>query len=140
MTTNQDICYGPLAADQFFIDRLNPQSPIIYRIGAAYRGVDNLFICETWGMNEKGNVWSFGKKEYGCGIQIATCNLERMERVSAHTAHMFAEQELRHRDDEWRKQWKPDREPIKIVRCTCGLSDSEPSVRHAVGCFYRECR
>jgi hypothetical protein len=137
-TQPKDVCYGPIAPGQFFIDRMNPQTPQIYKVTGVWDGIPDLFFCEHWGMNENRWVWSFGKYPHGGGYQVARCNLERMERVSGLAARLFAEQELRRRDDEWRARYDPTREPIKIIRCSCGIGDDLMNVsRHAVGCPMR---
>jgi hypothetical protein len=139
MTTKRersDICYGPIAPGQFFIDRMNPGTPMFYKaVGDLVPGV---LICEMWGMNERRNEWRFGKYPNGGGYQIATSNLERMERVSASAARLAAEKELRRRDDAWRARYDPSRAPIKILRCNCGLTDDDPRQRHTMFCPMRE--
>jgi|SRR5579872_3731267 len=132
----KDICYGPIAPGQFFIDGMNPLTPVISKVvGVVIEGV---FMCDRYGMNENGGVWSFGVFPNDRGWQVAAVNLERMKRVSGLDARHFAEKRLRHSDASWREQYAPGREPVKIIRCRCGIGDSEPITRHAMNCFFRE--
>ncbi len=137
VSTTQDVCFGLFAPGQWFICRMNPESPIVYRIGGTYPGVEDLFICETWSMNESRDGWIFSATEFGGGVQIPACNLEKMERVPKLKARHSSEQELRQRDEDWRKQWNSTREPIKVVRCTCGVGDEAERTRHTMHCFCR---
>ena len=131
----KDICYGPIAPGQFFIDRLNPDTPLTYEITAEL--IQGVFICQTWSMNQNQDGWIFSPDKWGGGVQIAMCNLERMERVSKLKARHASEQDLRQRDDKWRATYDNTREPIRVVRCTCGVGDFEPRERHATHCFCR---
>ncbi len=131
----KDICYGPIAAGQFFVCRLN-NTPSIYEAMAFLAGREGeVMICRKWGMNESRWIWSFGPYPNEDGWQVAVSNLQEMERVSKLTARHISEQELRRRDDEWRAQYDTNRAPIKIVRCTCGAGDDAGRNRHTIGCF-----
>jgi len=130
-----DVCYGPIAVGQFFIEELNPGTLVVYKTTGVLN--DSVMICEKWGMNENRWVWSFGPRVNDGGWQVALSNLEQMKRVSSLEARHCCEQNLRHRDDEWRSQYAPDREPITIVRCNCGIGDDAPRSRHTLGCFLR---
>lgn len=130
---NNDICYGPIAPGQFFIDRLNPHTPIIFKTTAIV--TSGVMYCDVYIMNEECGGWYFGVNPNGRGVQVAVSNLEQKERVSCLNARLFSERELRRRDDEWRKQYAPTREPIKINRCRCGVGDDAPLTMHSMGCF-----
>ncbi len=134
MPNESDICYGPIAPGQFFIDRLNIR-PIIYKTTGVL--IEGVFFCDGWQMIEKGGEWCFGVSFHDRGIQIAASILKQMERVSYVNARHVAEQDLRRSDDEWRKQYAPDREPMKIYRCECGVGDSAPMLTHTMNCFLR---
>jgi hypothetical protein len=132
-----DVCYGPITPGQFFIEELNPESPVVYKAtGVLNEGV---MICEKWGMNEDGWVWSFGLRPGERGWQVSISNLENMQRVSCHKARLFCEQNLRRRDDQWHANWDPEykQAAVKIVRCTCGVGDDAERTRHTLGCFMR---
>lgn len=131
------IVQNDIAVGQFFIEELNPGSPVIYKTtGVLTEGV---MICEKWGMNEDRWNWSFGVFPNERGWQVSVSNLENMKRVSKLSARHFCERNLRARDDEWHKQFDPEYKTaaVKIVRCDCGVGDDAERTRHTMHCFMR---